>query len=424
MIACLHPVTPDAPTLENLCASSPIRPSTGSRRQRLWDLPHQCHGPLVGICLPLQGLRLLVNKALGGQTQADDYDVHVGVVAECKQRSRLSEALQQDLERRYARTVQQFKAVKTTQEVALLWKKTMEQGDVTGALWAALTHPRCDAALQEVICRNMHMFLHHAGAHARADHQELQAMTQENARLSRELGRVQERCSRAMADKNSEIERLNAQLRQARADHLAKDSRLVLLSAELAALQASLPDLEPAARLEKKVKQMAQRQTELEAALSELRQELATTEKARHTVSVKPSRLPDPRPAEAARRHLPGMPIYLHQKTVLCVGGRSGNVANYRNAIERVGGRFAHHDGGQEDNHTVLAANLTAADLVICQTGCISHNAYWKVKDFCKRTGKRCVFIENPSISALARGLEQIANPGRVPLQTTTSAPG
>jgi hypothetical protein len=422
MIACLHPVTPDSPTLENPCASTSTRSSSGSRRQRLWDLPHQCHGPLVGICLPLHGLRLLVNKALNGQTQADDYDVHVGVVAECKQRSRLSEALHQDLERRYARTVQQFKVVKTTQEVALLWKKTMEQGDVTGALWAALTHPRCDAALQEVICRNMHMFLHHAAANARADHHDLQTMADENAVLSRELGRVQERCSRVMTDKNSEIERLNVQLRQARADNLAKDSRLALLSADLAALKTSVPDLEPAARLQKKIQQMAQRQTELEAALSELRQKLATTGKARDTVSVEPSCLPDPHPAETNRHHHPGMPIYLHQKTVLCVGGRSGNVASYRDAIERVGGRFAHHDGGQEDRPNALDANLTAADLVICQTGCISHNAYWKVKDFCKRTGKHCVFLENPSISSLTRNLERMSNQGRAPLQTATSA--
>ncbi len=35
---------------------------------------------------------------------------------------------------------------------------------------------------------------------------------------------------------------------------------------------------------------------------------------------------------------------------------------------------------------------------------------YWKVKDFCKRTGKRCVFVENPSTSALVRGLEQISD--------------
>jgi hypothetical protein len=77
--------------------------------------------------------------------------------------------------------------------------------------------------------------------------------------------------------------------------------------------------------------------------------------------------------------------------------------------IEKVGGRFAHHDGGLEDGQNVLDASLAAADLVICQTGCISHNAYWKVKDFCKRSGTRCVFVDNPSSSSLARGLAQIA---------------
>lgn len=421
MNACLPSAPTDSPSSDNLCAGAPIPPATGSRRRRLWDLPHQCHCPLVGVCLPLDSLRLLVNKALGGKTQADDYDVHVGVVAECRQRSRLSEVLQQDLERRYARTVQKFKTVKTTQALALLWKKTVEQGDVTGALWAALTHPRCDAALQEVICRNMHMFQHHAGANARADLSEFHAMAQENAVLTRELGRVQERSSRVMADKSSEIERLSAQLVQARAENIGKDSRLAFLGADLAALKASLPDLESTLRLQKKITQMTQRQTELEDALCDLRQKLASAEKARDTVNTGPACPPDTRPAETGPISNPGLPIYLYQKTVLCVGGRSGNVASYRDVVERVGGRFAHHDGGQEDNPNVLDANLTAADLVICQTGCISHNAYWKVKDFCKRTGKRCVFIENPSVTSLARGLEQISNQGSATRQTATS---
>lgn len=55
---------------------------------------------------------------------------------------------------------------------------------------------------------------------------------------------------------------------------------------------------------------------------------------------------------------------------------------------------------------------LDANDLVICQTGGISHNAYWRVKDFCKRIGKRCVFVENPSASSLARGLEEFSVEG------------
>jgi hypothetical protein len=93
---------------------------------------------------------------------------------------------------------------------------------------------------------------------------------------------------------------------------------------------------------------------------------------------------------------------------VLCVGGRSGNVATYRALVEGGGAHFAHHDGGLEDNVKLLDASLAAADLVICQTGCISHGAYWRVKAHCKRTGKRCVFIDNPSISSLARGLQLV----------------
>lgn len=95
----------------------------------------------------------------------------------------------------------------------------------------------------------------------------------------------------------------------------------------------------------------------------------------------------------------------LRDKAVLCVGGRAGSVPVYRRLVERTGGRFLHHDGGEEDNVTRLDACLASADLVICQTGCISHSAYWRVKDYCKRTGKQCVFVDKPSASRLARGL-------------------
>ena len=69
----------------------------------------------------------------------------------------------------------------------------------------------------------------------------------------------------------------------------------------------------------------------------------------------------------------------------------------------------AHHDVGLEDSSSQFDASLAAADLVICQTGCISHSAYWRVKDHCKRHGKRCVFVDNPSVSSLARGLQEAA---------------
>ena len=345
---------------------------------------------------------------MGKPVVADDYEVHVGAVSECGHRNRLSELLQRDLDQRYTALIRHFRAAKDSGELALLWKKTVEQGDTAGALWAALTHPRCDAALQEIICRNMHMLQHHAVSHWQTDQSELNKLVNANASLTQELLRTQDRSARCKAEKTGDIERLNAQLIQVRALHIQKDSCIAFLGEELNALKAEVPDFKSSLRLKQKLAQMALRQTELEQQVNELRKKLMANAgpdepqealqplHEQDNLSAPPTSLPSPNP------------LQLQQKTVLCVGGRSGNVASYRDLIERVGGRFAHHDGGREDGTHILDSSLAAADLVICQTGCISHNAYWKVKDFCKRTGKRCVFVENPSTTALARSLENI----------------
>ena len=382
------------------------RPSGGSRRRRLWDLDHQCHCPLVGVSLPMDTLRRIVNKALGGSALANDYEVHAGAVSECARRSKLSELMQDELDGRYAREIQVFKAAKNSLALAELWIQSLKAGDVAGAFWAALTHPRCDAALQDAMCKDLHMFQHQAGAGVRLEIARFNALAQENAVLGRELGKVQERMTRVMAQKAAEQERMQAELVKARAQVIANQSRVVYVQQELEILQASIPELEDRQRLQKRLRQLEQRQCELESHNTELRRRLAASERAGSESAL--DRPSAPSPVDPLQ-DVPEVVIQLHQKVVLCVGGRSGNIPNYRDVVERVGGRFAHHDGGVEDNASVLDANLAAADLVICQTGCISHNAYWRVKDFCKRTGKRCVFVENPSASSLERGLLQIA---------------
>ena len=387
-------------------ALTPEATPAGSRRRRIWDLTHECHCPVIGVCIPLTTLRRIVNKAMNGQAIAEDYEIHVGAIAECGRRNRLSEAIQQELEQRYARTIQEFRGAKTVEAVTRLWLAAIDKGDVAGAFWAALTHPRCDADLQDGLCRDMHMLQHQAGASVRIDIARYNALVEQNKLLTRELGRVQERHKRALAEKTREIEKQNTQLIQLRAESIGKDSSIHFLSCDIAALKAEIPELETRQRLQKKVEQMAERQTDMENQIRELKQKLAEASKATANIQEQVAEQSRQQPEEKV------YPITLHlkQKTVLCVGGRSGNVPTYRDLIERIGGRFAHHDGGLEDNQSLLDASLAAADLVICQTGCISHTAYWRVKDFCKRTGKRCVFVENPSVSSLARGLEQFGS--------------
>lgn len=75
---------------------------TGSRRRRIWELGAHAHCPVVGVCLPIHSLRRLVDKAVGGEAVAGDYELHCGVIAECTRRTPMAEAVQRELDRRYA----------------------------------------------------------------------------------------------------------------------------------------------------------------------------------------------------------------------------------------------------------------------------------------------------------------------------------
>lgn len=368
-----------------------------SRRRRIWELSHACHCPLVGVGLPISYLRKLVGKVTGGQVLHDDYEIHVGAVTECASRNRLSEALQKELERRYAPVITRFRAARTTAQVEALWRAAVAEGDVAGAFWAGISHPRCAPELEEKMCRDIHMVQHQAGACARVDMHKFQALADDHVRMQRELAKLQQRNNSLLLEKAADAERRDALLMQARAQSIGKDSVIDSLRVELQELQASIPDLEARKHLNERVARMEERERELRAQIAELKQ--------RPVAAVATA----PAPAEVVKPARLKMPIRLVDQSVLCVGGRSGSVATYRALIERVGAQFAHHDGGLEDNTGLLESSMAAADLVICQTGCISHSAYWRVKDYCKRTGKRCVFIDNPSISSLARGLQAVS---------------
>ena len=102
------------PVISNCSSAEADTAALTSRRRRLWELSHTCHCPLVGVGLPLGYLRKLVGKMTGGRVLADDYEVHVGAVTECGVRNRLSEALQKELERRYAPVILRFRSAKNT----------------------------------------------------------------------------------------------------------------------------------------------------------------------------------------------------------------------------------------------------------------------------------------------------------------------
>jgi len=402
-----------APSSSSCSAAIPEK-AVGSARRRLWDLSSHCHCPVIGVCLSLGALRKVLARFLDSRSALNDYEAHTGAVGACTSRNPVSNALQRELDQRHALILRQFRNLKSAEELEHHWNASLHSGDIAGAFWAGLTHGHCTPALEEQMCRDIHMLQHQAGAEMRDTRNRFALLKKENAALGEELQRAQDKARRMQAEKTEKLEWLETALMRTRADCIAKDTVMASLQAELEELRQSIPDLqnrlqlrEQNARLQDRIAMLERQNALFRAAgasipaATELSTPLSRPERKASEPAVASS-FAQPVPADTVRASF-------EHKMVLCVGGRDGNIAAYRRLIEHVGGQFAHHDGGRQDNLKQLDNSLAAADLVICQTGCISHNAYWRVKEHCKRTGTRCMFVENPSISSLSKGIEALS---------------
>lgn len=410
------PAQPHLPALGNGMGVPPGR--SASRRRRLWELPASSHCPVVGVCLPLATLRRIASRTAAGEAGGDDYALHAGMVARCGERNRVSEQLQRELDERHALAIRRLRECRDEEDVIRHWRAAVDAGDIAGALWAALTHPRCVSPVHEQICRDVHMIQHQAGAAVRVDAARLRTLQHDLDALRHAYAALQDRYARVLADHAREQERLRADLTLARRTLVMRETAVSFLREDLASLRATLPDLESREQLSARLEDTLLRLRDQERINSALRTELKEARAAGLAVEKHPAAADrygasvGEGPRDTVESTVPGV---LSERTVLCVGGRTGQVSHYREVIEGFGARYLHHDGGLETNLARLEASIAAADLVICQTGCISHNAYWRVKDSCKRTGKQCLFVENPSASTLSRRLTEVL--GRIPMQ-------
>jgi len=328
------------------------------------------------------------------QGDEDDYTLHCSLVTAAARRNAVSEALQKDLEQRFALDVRSAVQAKCRDSLMIWWRNRAAQGEIAGALWATLTHARCDEWLEMRVLGQVHMLQHQVGAAQRIDVARHRELAIEHQALARDYAEVQQRVTSWSFERAREQQAWEQERMQLRAAQISLQTQLAQANEQLAHWQAVRPDL-----------------PEREALRERLAEQLGRNQALQREVNRLASRQPaeTAEPAAPVEEALPDEPVKLERRVVLCVGGRGGSVPQYRQAVEDCGAQFLHHDGGSEHKPAQLEPQLAAADLVICQTGCISHDAYWRVKDHCKRHGKRCVFVETPSRSAFERALTQVA---------------
>lgn len=240
--------------------------------------------------------------------------------------------------------------------------------------------------------------------------QDRQALQREHAALLAAYGQAQSHCSRLLATQAARILHLEAEAMRLRAALIMRDSALAWAREDRQALEGLIPGLPRRVALARRVSQLMERVQTL------MRERLAWQDRLSQPSARQaepPGKQVPERPPEQHSRDKPATPCLtaaaMREKSVLCVSEDAVALMLTRKVVEMAGGRYLGHSGDDRSDDT-LEASLVAADLVICQTGCVSHGAYWRVKDHCTRTGKQCVLVDKPeALSAwrLETGQEQ-----------------
>lgn len=181
-------------------------------------------------------------------------------------------------------------------------------------------------------------------------------LQQEFCVLLRHCASVQGRCSELIANQQAEIARLKQEQMRMRIALILRDTRLCWMEEDMHQLQALVPGLPKRKALAQKVELLVHRVQDL--LREKLRREYARTAHAHGTGIA--------RAADSSVSKLDAAAL-------------------------------------TEPDSKALEVHLSEADLVICQTGCVSHNDYWRLRQHCRRTGKQCILVEQPDALRIVR---------------------
>lgn len=184
---------------------------------------------------------------------------------------------------------------------------------------------------------------------------DIQQLAHEHQVLLRGYGHAQLRSSELLCLQAQEIERLQKQVLRQRAALIAKETQLMWAREDREALEQAIPGLSRRVTLARRVESLLVRVQDL------------LRERARW------------------QRQSAPLPLSPHDAAAAAAAAAAAQLQE------------------PEQHDEAFEASLREADLVICQTGCLSHGEYWRVQDHCQRTGKTCVLVEQPDALRIVR---------------------
>lgn len=364
-------------------------------RDRIWELSPNLHCSVVGTCLSTGDLRQLFAKLNDADARtASDHALHGRAVRAAGQKEVAGKLLNKLLDKRHETAIKRFAKARNAAEVRALWLEALERGDIPGAYWAVLSHPATDGPLVQEVYGEVHMLSHLVGMSNRADIARLRHLEQEFGGRDEKLARQEERLLQVGAEREALARRVaeleQAARRQAVAPAPATPAEDEALRRRLADEQARSALL--AGRLaaqDEAVARLTERAEQAEDRAAALQAEIAALETALDAPAAEPVEASAPGPE-------------LQGRTLLYVGGRPKQVEQLRALTARCGGVLLSHDGGVEDNPTLLPGLVSQADVAFFPVDCVSHHAAGQVKRLCREAEKPFVPLRTSSLASFA----------------------
>ncbi len=388
------------------------------KRSKIWELNRTYHCPVIGLCLPSSDLERFAKRFQFKASISNAHDLHVEAVCCAASRNSVSELIHKHLDRLHENHIKQFDTAKTDSEVLALWEIHFTDGKVAGPLWAALTHKRISHESREQIHDKIHMHMHEAVAgfassQHRANQIELiiRELTEQQEQLKKKHAQIELRLRQRLEQAAAEIQLLQSSRRkdenmrqrletlESGCAMLGMGQRLMQLTTENEQLQIKAAQID---NLKQSLKSACHELAGLYHERDTLRTERDTLENllalnSSHTVTAEPANM------------ITEVAISSYD-SILCVGGRSALLPQYRALAGQLGLKLSHHDGGQEDALSRLPEMVYGATAVICPTDCVSHAAYYQIKRLCRLGQKPCLLFKGTGISSFAAALTKITS--------------
>lgn len=264
--------------------------------------------------------------------------------------------------------------------------------------------------------------------------------------LRQAYGEAQQRCTASLTRMHRRNQALEAEVMRLRAKVIARDTALAWAREDQARLLATVPGLPSRVTLARRIEALAARMQGLLRMVLHLEERLPAA--AARDKAEGAGRGPDVVPGQAAAGADASIATVMPAGVAPCASGPdvpnedqrgpgnvAGTVAGHGKEsalpataasswppgeprvpgataappVPRVpvvpAGGSAHAGLPDDDGEDIpdLEERLVEADLVICQTGCLSHQAYWRMQDHCRRHNKPCVLVAQPDALRIVR---------------------